>query len=322
MKAKSAWLAGVAVASIISFGAGHAHADYCRTKACDNQPAYDDVWQSEPDPPCTRDAVGCLIQGTPLYWPQSCVSFSVQRDGSKAQSIDYDLAHQTIARAFQTWLNADCGGGTLPSFAIMDYSPAICSKAEYNKDQGNANIFTFRDDSWPYPNSEDTLALTTITYNTENAQIYDADVEINSVDAVFTFSDNESDTEDDLLSVVTHECGHFLGLSHDPVHGSTMYPEYAPGDLYQRTLDADDTAGICDIFPPGQTIDTTRCTPRHGFSRECGVPQSTGCRVTTAGPRGALPAAAALVLGLGLVVARRGTRRTAQAGRARRIRGA
>jgi MYXO-CTERM domain-containing protein len=297
-----------AVAAVSLFTSGLAHADYCRTKACDNQPAYDDVWQTEPDPPCNRDSVGCLMEGTPLSWPQSCISFSVQRDGSKKQNIDYELAEETVRSAFQAWLNADCGNGMTPSFAIADYSPAICSVAEYNKDQPNANIFTFRDETWPYENAEDTLALTTITYNTENAQIYDADVEINSAQATFTFSDDETDTQDDLLSVLTHECGHFLGLSHDAVHGSTMYPEYTPGDLYQRTLDDDDVNGICNIFPPGQAIDTTKCTPRHGFSRECATTETKGCGVAPS-QGGEEPAAVALVFGAALVAARRRRRR-------------
>jgi MYXO-CTERM domain-containing protein len=299
----------LAVAFTTFFTTGLARADYCRTKACDNQAAYDDVWQTMPDPTCERDSVGCLIAGTPLYWPQSCISFSVQHDGSKKQDIAYDQVHDVVVNAFQTWLNADCGGGTTPSFAIADYGPATCSKAEYNKDQGNTNVFTFRDQSWPYANAEDTLALTTITYNTENAQIYDADVEINSAEATFTFSDQPSGTVDDLLSVLTHECGHFLGLSHDPVYGSTMYPEYTPGDLYQRTLDTDDVNGICNIFPPGQTVDTVNCAPRHGFSDQCGVPQSTGCGVTPAAPTGPLPSGAALLAGLGLAGMRRARRR-------------
>ena len=305
MKSLSAWLGTLAFGACL-FATGSARADYCRTKACDNVPAYDDVWQTEPDPPCQRDSVGCLLEGTPLYWPQTCISFSVQQDGSKAQGIDFELAQKTVIAAFQSWLNADCGDGATPSFAIANYSPAMCDKAEYNKDEPNANIFMFRDASWPYPNSEDTLALTTITYNTENAQIYDADVEINSAQATFTFSDQMSDTVDDLQSVLTHECGHFLGLSHDPTYGSTMYPEYSPGDLYQRTLDVDDVAGICNIFPPGQTINTDICTPRHGFSRECATNQTTStCGVATGRSDGTLPSALFVVLGVGVSALRR-----------------
>ena len=304
MRAALPWALALGVGAYL-LAAAPARADYCRTKSCDNQAAYDDVWQTEPDPPCQRDSVGCLLYGTPLYWPQTCISFSVQRDGSPKDGIEYELADQTVRTAFQTWLNADCGDGATPSFAVADYSPAICDKAQYNKDAPNANIFMFRDASWPYANSEDTLALTTITYNTENAQIYDADVEINSAEATFTFSDEASDTIDDLQAVLTHECGHFLGLSHDPVGTSTMYPQYAPGDLFQRTLDVDDTAGICDIFPPGQSIDTSVCTPRHGFSRECGAAHdTTTCGVAT-GRTGAWPNALLVALGLGVSALRR-----------------
>ncbi|HTQ07147.1 MAG TPA: matrixin family metalloprotease [Polyangiaceae bacterium] len=302
-------LLALAVGCAGFFGAVPASADYCRTKACDNQPAYDDIWQTAPDPPCIRDSVGCLIEGTPLYWPQSCISFSVQQDGSPEQHIDYQLAHDTITKAFYAWLNVDCGGGLPPSVAIADYSPAVCDQIEYNKDQPNANVFMFRDGTWPYVGGEDTLALTTVTYNTENAQIYDADVEINSAQATFTFSDDPLKTVDDLQAVLTHECGHFLGLSHDPVNTSTMFPEYSPGELYQRNPGADDIAGICDIYPPGQDVDTSHCLPRHGFSRDCAKPQSKGCGITRTGDDGSVSGAAALLAGVVLVGARRRSRR-------------
>lgn len=306
MKARFAALA-LGCASL--FAAARARADYCRTKACDNQPAYDDVWQTMPDPPCQRDSVGCLLEGMPLYWPATCISFSVQQDGSPAQEIDYERAHDTIRAAFQTWLDADCGGGYTPSFAIADYSPAACDHIEYNTAQPNANVFLFRDGSWPYAGQEDTLALTTITYNTENAQIYDADVEINSAQAHFTFADTSAQTTDDLQAVLTHECGHFLGLSHDPVLGSTMYPEYTPGDLYQRTLDADDVAGICEIYPPGEDVDTSHCDPRHGFSGACAKPQSKGCGITHSYDDRGVSGGAALFFGVVLAGARRSRRR-------------
>ena len=310
MRALFPALLGASLALASTAATRPAAAEYCRTKACDNQAAYDDVWQTTPDPPCDRDpATGCLLQGTPLFWPQRCISFSVQRDGSRSQGIDFDLAHETILRAFDAWQTADCGSGATPSFAIKDFSPAVCARAEYNQDSGNANIFMFRDGNWPYVGAEDTLALTTITYNTENAEIYDADVEINSADAVFTFADNEDETVDDLQAVLTHECGHFLGLSHDTVVGSTMFPKYSQGELYQRTPDGDDTAGICDIYPPGDTFDANACAPRHGFSRECGSSKTTsGCGVTAEGRGGTRSSLLALLIGLGLVVQRRRAR--------------
>ena len=196
----SKWGLAALAAALLAAVTGTARADYCRTKACDNHLGYDDVWQSEPDPPCTTMDNGCRLEGEPLYWPHSCLSFSVQQDGSPKEGIDYESLHTVVQQAFDTWMSADCGGST-PSVRVDDFSPAACNQAEYNTDQGNANVFMFRDNDWPHRNAEDTLALTTITYNRENAQIFDADVEINSYQGDFTISDELSSTRDDLLAV-------------------------------------------------------------------------------------------------------------------------
>jgi hypothetical protein len=279
-------------------------AAFCRTKACDNKPAYDDVWQETPDPPCTRDAFGCPLNGVPLHWPATCIPFDVQRDGSKSDEIDYETASAIINEAFAIWQGADCGG-LPPSLVVKDHGAVVCNKAEYNQEQPNANLFTFRDRDWPYKNAEDTLALTTITYNTETAEIYDADVEINSFDATFTVTDDPELVNADLLSVLTHEVGHFLGLSHAPQRSATMYPEYAPKDTHQRTLDEDDALGICDIYPPGRTV-SAACEPRHGFSSQCAVEEDGGCGITR-GPQSS--AVLAVLAPLGLLFGLRRVRR-------------
>src|SRR5689334_23648589 len=50
------------------------------------------------------------------------------------------------------------------------------SKHEYNQNRGNTNLIVFRDDGWPYEGSSNTLALTTVTYNLDTGEIYDADM--------------------------------------------------------------------------------------------------------------------------------------------------
>src|SRR6185436_15724564 len=43
-----------------------------------------------PPPRCrAKDAQGCLSKGIPVYWPQGCLSFSVQSTGSAVLGLGY-----------------------------------------------------------------------------------------------------------------------------------------------------------------------------------------------------------------------------------------
>lgn len=52
----------------------------------------------------------------------------------------------------------------------------------------------------------------------------------------------------DLQAVLTHEYGHYFGLDHTSVAGSTMVP-FISNDISQRTLELDDRAGLSVIYP-------------------------------------------------------------------------
>jgi hypothetical protein len=235
----------------------------------------------------------------------------VQRDGSKTSEIDFETANVVIDGAFRKWADVDCGDGRHPSFRAVNDSPVDCHKAQYNPSSGNANAIMFRDEDWPYENAQDTLALTTVTYNVETAEIYDADIEVNTAEAPFTTTPVPPPNHADLESVITHEVGHFLGLAHSEVNAASMRAiGYQLGTTGLRTLADDDIQGICEIFPPGERISSS-CEPRHGFSRECGVEDDGGCAL--AGPARPRSFASALgtffAAGFGL---RRFRRRTPQ----------
>jgi hypothetical protein len=266
MMKRSAWIPALFALSTL-FVAESALA-FCRTMPCSTK---------DSSLFCSRDSNGCLTSDTgrpPLFWPSSCLSFGVQKDGSELRGLDYATTHEIVVEGFETWLFADCGGGLTPSVSVKDYGKIECSERQYNADQGNANVFMYRDDGWPYENAEDTLALTTITYNKDTSEIYDADVEINSFDAELTVSDTT--VVADLSSILTHEIGHFLGLSHSNNPNATMRPGYRPGRIDLRTLDGDDIAGICSIYAPDRELPPEQCEPRHGFSRECASTEE-GC---------------------------------------------
>ena len=273
-----------------------AHA-FCRTKTCETEQ-------------CVRNAQGCLLDGMALYWPSSCISFAVQRDGSASSGIDFATTEAIVQEAFDKWAAVDCGGAT-PSFRIEPLGRVECDRAEYNQEAPNANVFLFRDESWPYRNAADALALTTLTYNVETAEIYDADVELNSLQTTFTTTD-QTPVISDLSSVVTHETGHFLGLSHSAVETAVMRGTgYQSGTTDMRVLTSDDIVGICEIFPPGSEASGT-CRPRHGFGSKCGTEQpkdSGGCTLSRRSSNGDSRLLVVLVAVAGAFAARRARRR-------------
>ena len=259
---------------------------------------------------CEYDAQNCLITGPLLHWASSCVSFDVQKDGSELRGIDYTTARTAIVAGFAQWLNADCGGGVGPHITISDYGPVECRTAEYNQDAPNANVFMFRDDDWPYENAIDTLALTTLIFNAENGEIYDADVEVNTVQSPMT-TGPVGPHDVDFSSVITHEIGHFLGLSHSEDEESTMRASYAPGETSMATIAPDDVAGICLALAPDRPLKTSSCNPRHGFSEDCSLLAENHCGFAPASP-GALGTLLLTLLGLSSTFGRRKLRPSAR----------
>jgi hypothetical protein len=245
-------------------------AAYCRTSTCN--PAVEEC----------QTINKCLVGGKLLYWSSECLSFGIQKSGSAKSKVDFATMTTVVEDGFRQWLGANCNGNA-PSFKVFNYGPITCNRAEYNQTQPNSNIFMFRDENWPYANTEDTLALTTVTFNVNTGEIYDADVEVNSFAETFAI-DNVGAGDIDLRSVLTHEIGHFLGLSHTNVPGATMVPAYLAGNTALATIEADDVAGICDAFKPGRNVVGDSCEPRHGFSRECSGAEE-GCCSTAPGGR-------------------------------------
>jgi hypothetical protein len=132
------------------------------------------------------------------------------------------------------------------------------------------------------PGQDRTLAATTFTVDETDGRILESDIYFNTI---FPWSTSDAGTADgyDVQSIALHEIGHLLGLSHSAL-GETeligggrrvvgaeavMFPiAFSRGSIADRTLKADDIAGISDIY--GTTT----------FSREFG---SISGRVTKAG---------------------------------------
>jgi len=302
-------LLSVAVLGLSALSSSPAFA-YCLTYSCDAKKG-----ECAPDP-----ATGCEVGGHPLYWASSIVTYSIQQDGSPLDDISAETLREVVDSAFGRWEAADCGDGSHPKISLEAYPTGhpfiVCSKPEYNSDQPNANVITFHDADWPYEEvGAETLALTTVYFNPNTGEIYDANVEINSNQQMFVLNDAQSPAVD-LNAVLTHELGHFLGLSHSFSHDATMFSSYEPG---MKTLETDDVEAICASLPPDrQTVDSD--LPRHGFSTDCGVPEKGCCSSTIGGPSpgGQRLGLWALGLGVGALLSRGRLRRSGRRGAPRR----
>jgi len=278
---------------------------FCRTTTCD---------PNDLKANCATDEHTCVTTGFPLAWRSSCVTVGVQQMGDPNDGFSFDDVAPVVEQAFGAWMQAECAPGK-PSIAVNLIGPIECGVSEYNSTVGNANVVIFRTSDWPYPGAANAIGLTTTRFDTKTGDLWDADIELNSHDAHFSIGDPI--TGDDLLSVLTHEGGHFLGMAHSDDEAATMRKFYHPESdgSALRSLAPDDVAGICTIYPPGRTAATSSCENRHGFSSQCGADQpapneSKGCSLNTrAGVSGTSQSSASLLamfaLACGVRLARR-----------------
>jgi hypothetical protein len=274
---------------------------FCRTTTCASPADYphDD---GTCEPADWSDSDTCHAKNAsnaPLWWSTSCVGFDVNEAASKL--VPYETARDVVTAAFGAWTLATCpagGDSSRPSIDVRDLGPVSCATATYDTVGPNQNVVVFHDDAWPYEAANRAatgtaksldIALTTVTYDPESGQIYDADVELNTADyAIVQMAAGDAAPTDgetfDLQSVLTHELGHFLGLAHSPLPDAVMN---ASGDTdtgsFKRALRLEDVRGICDVYPadgtravsmlvaPSGSVAEGACdpTPRHGFSATC-----------------------------------------------------
>jgi MYXO-CTERM domain-containing protein len=264
--------ASIALLAILAPGSDRA---FCRTT-------------TTPIPANYSPSRGCFTEGLVLFWKGACVGYSLNMNASA--TIPLASATSVVDEAFNTWNAVSCPAGNV-GITTSDLGPVECNEVRYNPNGPNQNVIVFRDDKWPYSDPNNTLGLTTVTFNADTGEIYDADMELNATAKNLSITSTVPANGFDLLSVVTHEAGHFLGLAHATSSSSTMYASYRPGTSTLRTLTPDDVAGICEIYPtatertvdksvsPTGTIAADPCdtTPRHGFGSTCAEnPSSSG----------------------------------------------
>ena len=235
-------------------------------------------------------------QPLPVQWATGRVEYVINERGSQALHPDEseltDALKEDVFVSFEQWNEPDCS-----DFEMIYAGKTSRDQAGYDDSisrSENLNIILWRDESWPHP-QYDAVALTTVTFQPQTGEIVNADIEFNTADYRFTNSDDE--VQVDVRNTLTHEVGHFLGLDHSPVSSSTMFATAPPGETQKRDLHDADIAGLCFIYPEGETYDLPD-------SRDSGTGTST-CSSASPGLNSSVFIVAFALLGWSVVRRRR-----------------
>jgi hypothetical protein len=238
---------------------------FCRSRACE----FDD----DRSVPCKRAPDGCATNGAELYWPSPSFDMWVDHRGSPKLSITGEQTREVLRQALATWTSTKCETSAV-SIAVGDlelmeddariaFALTKPPQAASDDPAVTTSIVTFVDQGWMKDTSQ-AIALTTSSFGTKSGRIFGADIELNSDGNHFTLEGDRS-PDFDLLSVLTHEAGHVMGLADLETQGPTMYGHYGGGgDTRPRSLDPDDEAGLCAIYPADRFASDGGCGCRLG----------------------------------------------------------
>jgi hypothetical protein len=206
---------------------------YCRQTTCERDDCAVDI------------GTGCVSEGDPLFYDVACLSYAIDKGSAEPLGVSDVEMNGIVMEAFRNWQSVDCPGGGHPSFEIESLG-AVDAGGIFFCDEETLNVSVWTlDSNWSYESSS--LGYTTSTFVVDSGEIFDADVELN-MQRIQSLVPSGGSIWDALLSVATHEAGHFLGLAHSNDRNAVMAASYQ--NLRPRPLTQDDIAGICELYPP------------------------------------------------------------------------
>lgn len=197
--------------------------------------------------------------------------------GSPPPGLDAERVEEAIAEAADAWSRVPC------SFATVEYAGRRDTLEEVADDE---YPIAFVDPDDTDCMDRGSIGMTALTCGEAypdktiflNEAEYGWDAEPQPFQPAVVESQSGAELIVDVDSVVTHEVGHVLGLSHSEDRLATMYAGYRP-DGRQADLAVDDKQGLCSLYGVDEPGDECRvgrdCPP----TQRCGrVGESAMCR--------------------------------------------
>ncbi len=162
--------------------------------------------------------------------------------------LELQGATDALIEAADTWRAAD------PRLPHVWPIVGAADELGYREGQDNRNTVRYAADGEPL--AQGALAITVVTYDSEQSTILDADIVVNGA---YKFDNNgqycgqRGSTGEgnayDIGDVLAHEMGHWFGLPDDADDPTAiMYPYFDPGVTRRKTLSEGDRQALNDLY--------------------------------------------------------------------------
>ena len=181
-------------------------------------------------------AASTVFSGHPMAYVASGPTWSQPQTPYSINATNLDLPALSVETAVRS--GADTWEQQSAAFRFVYSGP---SSQTTNTNDG-INLVMFR-------NASSGSAIATTYWWSSGSRIIDADIVF--WDEAFRFFAGSSGCSGGFYieDIAAHEFGHALGLGHSTSPNATMYSSVSACNMRNRTLDADDIAGVMALYP-------------------------------------------------------------------------